>query len=37
VAARERAHVDRRIDELSAEILAAFIDEQDEDARQLER
>ncbi|MCK6212223.1 hypothetical protein KZX45_16905 [Georgenia sp. EYE_87] len=37
VAARERAHVDQRIDELSAEILAAFIDEQDEDARQLER
>ncbi|MFC7406872.1 hypothetical protein [Georgenia alba] len=29
---RERKHVDHRIDELSAEILAAFIDERDEDA-----
>ncbi|GAA4422521.1 hypothetical protein GCM10023169_17090 [Georgenia halophila] len=30
---RERKHVDQRIDDLSAEILSAFIDEQDEDAR----
>ena len=35
-AARERAHVDARIDELSSEILSAYIDEQEEDARQLE-
>ncbi|PFG38258.1 hypothetical protein ATJ97_0731 [Georgenia soli] len=35
-AARERAHIDARIDELSSEILSAYIDEQEEDARQLE-
>ncbi|WP_043500403.1 hypothetical protein [Georgenia sp. SUBG003] len=35
-AARERAHIDSRIDELSTEILSAYIDEQEEDARQLE-
>ena len=35
-AAREQAHVDARIDELSSEILSAYIDEQEEDARQLE-
>ncbi|MFD1718094.1 hypothetical protein [Georgenia deserti] len=32
-ARRERKHIDQRIDTLSGQILAAFIDEQDEDAR----
>lgn len=35
-ASRERAHINSRIDELSTEILSAFIDEQEEDARQIE-
>ncbi|MPV35752.1 hypothetical protein [Georgenia subflava] len=35
-AAKETEHVNRRIDELSEEILSAFIDEKEEDARTIE-